>query len=125
MADQKKIYVVLVEDHSNEGEDGENFVLGAYSNRAAAEKAAIAEMEEIVQWMYCEHAYFKGSDSEESWGNWDELADTEKEREEAEETYSREGISELIRKAGGQVRIESDCGLYYEITITEEELKEA
>ena len=125
MADNKKIYVVLVEDHSNEGEQGENFVLGAYSNRAAAEKAAIAEMEEIVQWMYCEHADLSSSDSEECWGNWDDLPETEAEKKEQDMTYSKEGVIELIRKAGGQGRIESDCGPYYEITITEEELKEA
>ena len=125
MADNKKVFVVLVEDHSNEGETGENFVLGTYATRKDAEKAAIGEMEEIIQWMYCEHAYFGVNGSEESWGDWDELPDTEKEREEAEANYSKEGIIDLIRQAGGQVRIEANRDNYYEITITEEEVKGA
>ena len=118
-----KVYVITVEDYSDEGFNGETYVLGTYKSLAKAKERACAEVEQVLDEIYCEHAYFEGIDEEFSWGNWDELPETNEEKDEDEANYSQEEILDLVEKAGGQVRIEVNYDNYYEITITEQEVR--
>lgn len=122
-----KVYVVKVEDYRNDPafdvnyENG-TFIKGTFTSRESAEKAAIAEAEEVIPTIYCEHAY--GLESGESaWGDWDDLPKTEAEKTE-DNAYSQEGVMNLVRKAGGEIRIETQYDdIYFEITIVEQKSK--
>ncbi|GEM_PF-5464218 len=122
-----KVYVVKVEDYRNDPafdvnyENG-TFIKGTFTSRESAEKAAIAEAEEVIPTIYCEHAY--GLESGESaWGDWDDLPKTEAEKTE-DNAYSQEGVMNLVRRAGGEIRIETQYDdIYFEITIVEQKSK--
>jgi len=121
------VYVVKLEDYRNDPafdvnyENG-TFIKGTFTSRESAEKAAIAEAEEVIPTIYCEHAY--GLESGESaWGDWDDLPKTEAEKTE-DNAYSQEGVMNLVRKAGGEIRIETQYDdIYFEITIVEQKSK--
>ena len=120
-AKDNTVYVVKVEDYRNDPafdvnyENG-TFLKGTFTSREDAEKVAIAEAEEAIPTMYCEHAYGLGS-GETSWGDWDDLPKTEA------DDYSQEGIMNLVRKAGGEIRIETQYDdIYFKITIVEQEV---
>lgn len=120
----KTVYVVKVEDYRNDPafdvnyENG-TFLKGTFTSRESAEKVAIAEAEAAIPTMYCEHAYGLES-GETAWGDWDDLPITEADKTE-DDTYSQEGIMNLVRKAGGEIRIETqdDC-IYFKISIVEQ-----
>lgn len=112
------VYVVTVDT------DGDAYTLGIFQEKERAERVAFIAAKEILQDIYCEHAYFPGSDSEECWGDWNGLPETEAERKEQDRSYSKEGVIELIRKAGGQVRIETPReDEYFETTISQQKVK--
>jgi hypothetical protein len=111
------VYVVTVDT------DGKSHLLGTFQEKERAERVAFIAAREILPDIYCEHAYLSSSDSEECWGDWDDLPETEAERTE-DDDYSKEGVLELIRKAGGQVRIETPHeDEYFETTISQQKVK--
>lgn len=124
-AKDKTVYVLKVEDYRNDPEfdvSGENgtFIKGTFTSRESAEKVAIAEAEEAIPTMYCEHAYGLES-GETAWGDWDDLPMTEADKTE-DDSYSQEGIMNLVRKAGGEIRIETQYDdIYFEISIVEQQ----
>lgn len=112
------VYVVAVDT------DGKSHLLGTFQDKERAERVAFIAAREILPDIYCEHAYLSGSDSEECWGDWNALPETEAEKKEQDMTYSKEGVIELIRKAGGQVRIETPReDEYFETTISQQKVK--
>lgn len=125
-AKDNTVYVVKVEDYRNDpafdvNEENGTFIKGTFTSRKSAEKAAIAEAEEAIPTMYCEHAYGLES-GETAWGDWDDLPMTEADKTE-DDSYSQEGIMNLVRKAGGEIRIETQSdGIYFEITIVKKKV---
>lgn len=112
------VYVVTVDT------DGDSHILGTFQEKERAERVAFIAAREILPEIYCEHAYLSSSDKEECWGNWNDLPETEAKKKEQDMTYSKEGVIELIRKAGGQVRIETPYeDEYFETTISRLKVK--
>lgn len=112
------VYAVTVDT------DGKSHLLGTFQEKERAERVAFIAAREILPDIYCEHAYLSGSDSEECWGDWDSLPETEAGKAEQDMAYSKEGVIELIRKAGGQVRIETPHeDEYFETTISQQKVK--
>ena len=114
-----KVYVVTV--HENEqGAVGcdDAFVLGVYASRELAVEAAVGEARSKFPHIYCE----EGDIGDElNWGEWDDLPDTEAERTE-DDAFSKEGVLNAIREAGGTFRVTDAEGYFYELTVTEEKV---
>ena len=114
------VYVITV--HANDqgafgGDDA--FLLGVYGSEELAVEAAVAEARNKFSHVYCGECEI--GDEEFNWGEWQDLPDTEAERTE-DDDYSKEGILNAIRAAGGSFRISVPNGSFYELTVTEEEV---
>ena len=122
-----KVYVVqvqkyLVEPAFDIGYENDTYILGTYKTLERAQKAACDEVIKVLPSIYCEHAYGLNA-GETAWGDWDELPETEAEKTE-DYGYSQEGVIDLIRKAGGEVRIETEYDdIYFETTISTQRVK--
>jgi hypothetical protein len=114
------VYVITVHENEN-GAYGcdESFVLGVYAREELAVEAAVGEARSKFNHIYCEEGDI-GND-ELNWGEWEDLPDTEAERTE-DDDYSKEGILDAIRAAGGSFRVSDADGNFYELTVSEEEI---
>ena len=116
------VYVITV--HENEpGAFGcdESFVLGVYASEGLAVEAAVGEARSKFNHIYCEEGDI--GNEELNWGEWEDLPDTEAERTE-DDDYSKEGIIDAIRAAGGSFRVSDADGDFYELTVSKEEIIE-
>ena len=114
------VYVVTVDT------DGETDIIGTFQEKEQAERAAFNAAREMLPNIYCERADLSSSDRDECWGDWNDLPETETEKVEQDMLYSKEGVIELIRKAGGQVRIETPYeDEYFETAISRQKVKKA
>jgi hypothetical protein len=114
------VYVITV--HANDqgafgGDDA--FLLGVYASEELAVEAAVAEARNKFRHVYCEECEI--GDEELNWGEWEDLPDTEAERTE-DNDYSKEGVINAIRAAGGTFRVSVPNGSFYELTVSEEEI---
>ena len=114
-----KVYVITV--HENEpGAFGcdDAFVLGVYASKDLAVEAAVGEASSKFYNIYCE----EGDIGDElNWGEWEDLPDTEAERTE-DDAFSKEGVLNAIREAGGNFRVTDAEGNFYALTVTEEDV---
>ena len=114
------VYVITVHENDEGAVDScEAFVLGVYDSKELAVETSVGEARSKLNHIYCE----KGDigDEELNWGEWEDLPDTEAERTEDDE-FSKEGIINAIRAAGGTFRVTASDGIFYEITVSEEEV---
>lgn len=118
MAD--KVFVITVHEYEC-GPSGTDdaFVLGVYASRERAIEVAVGEAASKFNHIYCEECDI-GSE-EYCWGEWEELPDTEDKRTE-DDDYSKEGIFNAIRAAGGSFSVRDGNGESYTLTVTEEEV---
>jgi hypothetical protein len=84
-------------------------------------EAAVGEARRKFNQIYCEEGEI--GDEELNWGEWEDLPDTEAERTE-DDDYSKEGIIDAIRAAGGSFRVSDADGNFYELTVSEEKIIE-
>lgn len=114
------VYVVTVHE-SEQGAFGcdDSFVLGVYASEELAVEAAIGEARSKFCHIYCEEGDI--GNEELNWGEWEDLPDTEDQRTEADD-YSKEGIIEAIRAAGGSFCVTDADGNFYKLTVSEEEI---
>ena len=117
-----KTYVYIVHTDDRKGiTDDEAFIDGVYKSKASATDALMDEVESNIGEIYCEFAYIE-PDKETSWGDWDDLPETAKDKTEDDE-YSKEEILALIRKHG-YLYIEDEDGESYEVSISKFEVEE-
>lgn len=115
-----KVYVITV--HENEqGVFGcdDAFVLGVYASRELAVEAAVGEASSKLCNIYCEEGDIGGEEL--NWGEWEDLPETEAERTE-DDDFSKEGVLNAIREAGGTFRVTDEERYFYELTVSEEEV---
>ena len=122
----KTVYVVTtheqMDDCSYEGSTAN--VVGVFTSREAAEKVAYGEATEYLEQLYCERAYIGGVEEEYNWGDWDDLPETEEDRDKDEETYSQEKILADLRKGGGRLDLYDAEGNFVKIDIDECKLRD-
>lgn len=117
---QIKVYVITIHE-SEHGAFGcdDAFVLGVYDSKELAVEAAVGEARSKFNHIYCEEGDI--GDEELNWGKWVDLPDTEEQRTE-DDAYSKEGIINAIRAAGGTFKVTDENGNFYELKVTEEEI---
>lgn len=114
------VYVITVHEYE-QGAVGcdDAFVLGVYASKELAVEAAVGEARSKLNHIYCEEGDIGGEEL--NWGEWGDLPDTEAERTE-DDDFSKEGIINAIRAAGGTFRVTDADSNFYALTVSEEEL---
>lgn len=120
------LYLVQIDNHIVDpsfdlADENGTYVLGPYKLKDTAIKKALEAFREVLPKIYCEHGIT--ADGEHSWGDWDDLPDTEAERDPEDYEYSKESVIELIRKNECQVRIEDSDSNYFDVTISRRKAK--
>jgi hypothetical protein len=114
------VYVITVHENEHGASDCDDaFLLGVYASEELAVEAAVAEARSKFSHVYCDECEI--GDEEFNWGNWQDLPDTEAERTE-DDDYSKEGVINAIRAAGGSFLISVPNGSFYALTVSEEEV---
>jgi hypothetical protein len=114
------VYVITVHENEQGAFGGDDaFLLGVYASEELAVEAAVAEARSKFSHVYCEECEI--GDEELNWGEWEDLPNTEAERTE-DDDYSKEGVLNAIRAAGGTFRVSVPNGSFYELTVSEEEI---
>lgn len=112
------VYAITVHEYEH-GATDDAFVLGVYGSKERAVEDAVGEARSKFNHIYCEKGDIGGEEL--NWGDWEDLPDTEAERTEADD-YSKEGVINAIRAAGGSFRVTDADGNYYELKVSEEEI---
>ncbi|MBR2305784.1 MAG: hypothetical protein IKA48_00985 [Fibrobacter sp.] len=114
------VYVITIHEYA-QGATGcdDAFVLGVYGSKERAVEDAVGEARSKFNHIYCEEGDIGGEEL--NWGDWENLPDTEAERTE-DDDYSKEGVINAIRAAGGSFRVTDAEANFYELKVSEEEI---